>query len=190
MKLLVGLGNPGDAYRETRHNLGFRLAERVASKARAAGFSRSGKSLVSRGRLCGQPIIIAKPQTYMNLSGRAVAELIAETGACDDDLIVAHDDLDIELGSVRVKQGGGHGGHRGLESILAEAPAGAFVRIRLGIKPEASRGDAAEWVLADFGPEESERVEAMLETAERAVEALLSVGVSRAMSEFNRRRES
>ena len=187
MKALVGLGNPGSRYEATRHNLGFLVADAVAGPGEASSWKRDCRSLVKRLRFCGQDLVVLKPQTFMNDSGLAVADLVRSHGVSGEDLIVAHDDLDIPWGCVRVKIGGGHGGHRGIESILAEAEAGEFVRLRLGVKPEGFRGDAAEFVLRPFGDEDWPVARTMVADARKALERLLTAGVTRAMTEFNRK---
>jgi PTH1 family peptidyl-tRNA hydrolase len=189
LKALVGLGNPGAQYADTRHNLGFMVADALAAASSRVVWSSEGAALLGRMRLGGGELLLAKPQTYMNGSGRAVRQLVRRYQLVDDDLMVAHDDLDLPLGSVRVKRGGGHGGHRGIESILQQGEAGEFVRIRLGIRPEQGRGDAADFVLSGFDESEVEQAESMVQRAVEAVRSILSRGLARTMTEVNARTE-
>jgi PTH1 family peptidyl-tRNA hydrolase len=142
LRALVGLGNPSVRYALTRHNLGFRVADAVTRQADGSYLGR-GQALVAEIRCAGEPLEVVKPQSFMNLSGLAVREVFERHGCAGESLIVAYDDLDIPLGDVRIRVGGGAGGHRGIESILSEAEVGDFIRLRLGIKPEGARGDAA-----------------------------------------------
>ena len=149
MRYLVGLGNPGPDHSGTRHNLGYRVAEVFAGRLGARRFRERGRLLAATVRVAGQEVTVAKPQTFMNESGSAVRELVGGSVEAED-LLVAHDDLDLELGTVRVKKGGGDGGQRGIRSIIAELGTEDFVRIRLGIRRPSRDIDAAEWVLESF----------------------------------------
>lgn len=189
MKALVGLGNPGAEYERTRHNLGFLVAETFAGRRGVTRFREDGPMLVARTSFAGEDVIVVKPQTFMNRSGAAVRLLTRKHASRDQDLIVAHDELDLELGDVRIKLGGGHGGHNGLRSILAEGDAGEFVRVRMGIAREPGV-DAAEWVLQGFSAGERVEAKKMVERAADAVEAVLLEGADRAMNSFNRRKDA
>lgn len=187
--MLVGLGNPGPRYVDTRHNLGYRVAEAFASRHGTEHFRSDGDRLEARLRVGGEEMLVVKPLTFMNESGVAVKRVLAKHGVEPEDLLVAHDDLDIELGEVRLKRGGGHGGHNGLRSILAETGESEFVRLRLGIRrPEPSR-DAAAWVLTPFAEDEYPVVAAMVERGADAAAAVWRLGLPKAMNEFNRRTE-
>ena len=186
MWLIVGLGNPGQKYQATRHNLGFRLADKLAERAGIKISRKRARALVGRGRWAGQEIILAKPQTFMNLSGLSVAELVkglkVELGA----LVVAHDDLDLPLGRLRLGVGYGPGGHKGVDSIIAELGGSEFVRLRLGIgRPENREMDPADYVLRPFGSGEVEMVEEVLARGVEAIWALLTEGLNKAQSQFN-----
>ncbi len=187
MKVVVGLGNPGRKYERTRHNAGF-LA--VDALARSLRFDLSGEkyhALVGKARIGGQDTLLAKPQTFMNESGRSVGAILRYTTATTADLIVVHDELDLPLGSVRIKIGGGHGGHNGLRSIVDHVGSSEFVRIRVGIgRPPAGR-DAADYVLSPFLPAEKEAAEKAVERAAEAVTAIIVEGPDRAMTGFNRK---
>lgn len=189
MKALVGLGNPGPEYSATRHNVGYRVAELFSARRGVKRFHHDGAMLAARVRFGGEEVLVVKPLTYMNESGVAVKGVVNRHRVKDEDLLVAHDDLDLPLGAVRIKLGGGHGGHNGLRSILDQAAAGEFVRIRLGIQRPDRATDAARWVLEPFASAEREPVEAMIERGADAVDAVLRAGARRAMNEFNRRRQ-
>ncbi len=187
MWLLVGLGNPGDQFCDTRHNLGFRLIDRLAEQANIKVTKLAAQALVGRGRWLGQEVILAKPQTYMNLSGQSVKGLVRCYGVELDKTVVIHDDLDIALGLGKLTAGGGSGGHKGVGSIIDVLGSADFVRLKLGIgRPREPYLDAADYVLKPFGPEEVELVDRMLERAEEALEVLLSRGLQAAQNRFNR----
>ena len=186
MKVVVGLGNPGPEYAFTRHNLGYRVAESFASRHGALHFHRDGLALAARVH-CGTEVLVLKPVTFMNLSGEAVHQAVAGQAVSGEDLLVAHDDLDLDLGRVAVKVGGGHGGHRGLMSIAAEIGDSEFVRVRLGIKRPEPGIDAARWVLDPFDQSEQEVVGDMVERGADAVDAVLRLGAHRAMNQINRK---
>ena len=187
MKALVGLGNPGPEYAATRHNVGFLVADAFARRHGGARFAR-GPSLESTTvRVGGSEVLVVKPRTFMNRSGEAVRRLVEDHGVRGEDLLVAHDELDLDLGVVRLKVGGGHGGHNGLRSILEDGSAGDFVRIRLGIRRPDPAVDAAAWVLAPFSEAELGVVGPLVERGREAADQVLDRGVSMAMNEINRR---
>jgi len=182
MRVVVGLGNPGPAYVGTRHNVGFAVVAELASRWRLLlGSTRGGLRMV-RGIVAGEPIMLVEPQLYMNRSGVAVASALPELGA--PALIVIHDDLDLELGCVRVKRGGGTGGHRGLESMV-ESCGADFTRVRVGIGRPPMGGDPAEYVLATFQADEASVARPAIERAADAVECVLREGEETAMNNFN-----
>ncbi|MBI5189705.1 MAG: aminoacyl-tRNA hydrolase [Nitrospirae bacterium] len=186
MKIIVGLGNPGEKYAATRHNLGFMVLDRLASKCRAGFDNRAHRAFVCRCRVAGVDAVLVKPQTFMNLSGEAVAPVIRDAKAGPEDLVVVFDDLDLELGRVRVRKSGGDGGHNGIKSIIEHLDTGNFVRVRLGIGRPEGRQDASEHVLSPFLEEE---LPVVAEVLDRAVEAVMSVvreGPDRAMNRFNK----
>ncbi|MBW2618009.1 MAG: aminoacyl-tRNA hydrolase [Deltaproteobacteria bacterium] len=187
MWLIVGLGNPGRKYRGTRHNLGFRLVDFLAGRA-GIGLERlKHQALIGRGRMFGREVLLAKPQTYMNLSGACVAELLRYWRLTPQDLIVAHDDLDLETGRLRLVAEGGSGGHKGVASIADRLGAPAFIRLKLGIgRPPDPRMDPADFVLSRFGPQEAEEVEAALDRGVLALKTLLTENIEKAQSLYNR----
>jgi peptidyl-tRNA hydrolase, PTH1 family len=183
--LVVGLGNPGPRYARTLHNAGFLAVEELARRSGAGAFVRSGQSLLACGRAGGRAVVLVKPLTFMNHSGLALAELPAEA---QTELLVVHDDLDLPFGSVRLKAGGGDGGHRGVRSIAGTLGHGRFTRVRVGIGRGAPELDAAQYVLE---PLEEARFGLLLEAAASAADALelcLQGGIVPAMNQFNRRK--
>ena len=186
MKLVVGLGNPGRRYAHTRHNLGFRLLDRVAdARGIRIGDDRC-ESLVGRGEWERETLVLAKPQTYMNHSGLAAAALLRRFRVQGEDLVVVYDDLDLPLGRLRVRCGGSAGGHRGLASILQHVAERDFVRLRLGIGRPPEGVDAVEYVLGRFSPEEQSALDEMLARAAEALETIILKGPVRAMEDYNR----
>lgn len=185
-KLIVGLGNPGPRYRDTRHNVGYavvsRLAERHGIKART-----QGAALVGVGTIADEPVVLAQPTTFMNESGRAVAQLHRRyPGVALDDLLVVLDDMDLPLGTIRLRPKGGAGGHRGLASVIAALGTEAFPRLRIGVGRPPPGIDPIDYVLDRFRPEEREAVEAAIERAADAVEYWIQFGIHEAMNRFNR----
>jgi len=187
MWLIVGLGNPGQKYRGTRHNLGFRLVDLLAGQA-GIGLERlKHQALIGRGRVFGREVLLAKPQTYMNLSGACVAELLRYWRLAPQDLVVAHDDLDLETGRLRLVAEGGSGGHKGVASIADRLGTPAFIRLKLGIgRPPDPQMDPADFVLSRFGPQEAEEVEAALDRGVLALKTLLTEDLEKAQSLYNR----
>ncbi len=188
MRLIVGLGNPGREYALTPHNLGFAVVEQLAGQARIRRRQRAFRAHLWRGRLDGKEVVLAQPQTYMNLSGPAVAELLRAEGLTSADLIVVADDVALPWGQLRIRERGSAGGHNGLESVIAALETSEFLRVRLGIQPrEGEVGDLAEYVLAPMGAAERKLAKAMVAEAADAVRLILREGPSRAMTRFNRR---
>ncbi|MEE9180789.1 MAG: aminoacyl-tRNA hydrolase [Vicinamibacteria bacterium] len=193
MRLLVGLGNPGPRYVGTRHNLGFVAMDRIARES-DAHWGQGPSSLVAEGTFEGQSIVLAKPLTYMNLSGRAVVELTRDRDIAAEDLLVFLDDVALPLGTLRLRPRGSDGGHRGLASVLEALHTEELPRVRLGIGPdEGSPGgskpedrDLAEFVLEPFSAQEQEVVEELLGRTVDAARALFRDGIERAMSLYNR----
>ncbi len=188
MRILLGLGNPGPDYAGHRHNIGFWCADRLARRLGVRLTRGGGQVWEALGQCGGEPLVIAKPRTYMNRSGRAARMLLERHGAAAGDLLVAHDEVDLPLGQLRVKEGGGHGGHNGLRSIMDVLGGGEFIRVRLGVGRPASReADLAQWVLSDFARDEKDEAEALAERGADAVEAILARGLREAMNRFNSR---
>jgi PTH1 family peptidyl-tRNA hydrolase len=182
MRLVVGLGNPGSAYAGTRHNIGFAVVEELARRWKMPlGAPRHGVRM-AQGIVDGERAMLVEPQMYMNVSGAALAQL--EPPVSTRELIVIHDDIDLECGRVKVKRGGGTGGHRGLESI-AEHYGSDFIRVRLGVGRPPCGHDAAAYVLSPFDPAESVTIINAVQYAADAVEHIVRYGEEAAMNCFN-----
>ena len=187
MKIVIGLGNPGRKYESTRHNAGFLAVDELARGLRFSLTQEKYHALVGRGRIDGEETIVAKPQTYMNESGRAVGAILRYTSASARDLIVVHDELDLPLGAVRVKDGGGHGGHNGLRSIMEHLGTSEFIRVRVGVGRPPEHEDAAEYVLRPFLPGEKQAGADAIVKAADAVRTVITEGLTRAMNVFNKK---
>ncbi len=185
--LIVGLGNPGDEYAAHRHNVGFRVVDALAG-AHGLNFSREkgAKARVAQGRIDGRPVVLAKPQTFMNLSGQAVVRLSRSRDVPPERILVVYDDLDLPLGRLRLRPEGGSGGHKGMRSIIDSLGSQAFPRLRVGIDRPPGRMDPADYVLRPFAGDEKAVFAAVLERAVAAIELWLAEGIVAAMDEFNR----
>ena len=188
MKLIVGLGNPGIEYQFTPHNLGFLTVDRLADRQKATVNNRFARALTGKTRVGSEEVLLAKPETFMNLSGISVQEIVSKYEvAVATDLIIVHDELDLPFGTVRIKHRGGTAGHNGLESILGALGTDEFLRVRIGIAPEHPVRDGARYVLAQFKKSQLEAVDQLLDTAADAVTAIVTDGAQAAMNRFNRR---
>ncbi len=186
MKIIVGLGNPGRKYERTRHNAGFLAIDRIAAGLAVSVSQEKHHALIARSRIGDEAVLLVKPQTYMNDSGRAVGAIVSDAYASASDLIVLHDELDLPLGAVRVKVGGGHGGHNGLRSIIELLGSAEFIRIRIGIGRPGPGLDAADYVLSPFLSEERETALLAVDTAAEAARTIIAEGPTRAMNVYNR----
>jgi PTH1 family peptidyl-tRNA hydrolase len=187
MKLIVGLGNPGSEYHLTPHNLGFMAVDRLAGERGLEVARYEARALTASACIEGLEVLLAKPQTYMNLSGTAVAGLVEKYGLGVGDLIVLVDDADLPLGSLRIRPRGSAGGHRGLKSIIGALDSNEFVRVRMGVGPDQPLQDRVAYVLGRFRAAELETVSEMLGQACEAVHVILREGFQKAMNRFNRR---
>jgi PTH1 family peptidyl-tRNA hydrolase len=185
VQLLVGLGNPGSRYDDTRHNLGFAVVDRIAAETSSSWQRFSRRSHVAEARFAGRSVLLVKPQSYMNRSGGAVAELVHERQVPPSDVLVFIDDIALPLGLLRIRPRGGDGGHRGLASILQVLGVEEVPRIRLGIRPEVEPEDLSEFVLEPFQPEEKKTVVEVVNRAVAASHTILVEGMDKAMSVFN-----
>lgn len=191
MKLIVGLGNPGIEYQFTPHNLGFLAVDRIAANLGVEVRNRQCRALTARTVLSDQMVLLAKPETFMNLSGVSVRELVREYEAVpESDLIVIQDELDFPLGTLRIHTRRSSAGHNGIESIIGALGTQDFLRIRVGVAPERKVADGADYLLAPMKKKDLEVVDGMLDTAEEAVKAILKDGPAAAMNRFNRKEES
>lgn len=188
MHLVVGLGNPGGRYAQTRHNAGFLVVDRLAERWGVSVDRKQFGALVQSARVGSASVVFAKPQTFMNLSGQAVASLRGFYKTELDEIVVVHDEVDLDFGTVKLKKGGGHGGHNGLRDIQAKAGGNGFVRVRVGVSRPPQGWDTADWVLGKFTDAEQALLPDVVEDACDAVEALLRDGLDRAMTDVNARR--
>ncbi len=188
LRILAALGNPGRKYRATRHNVGFLVAEECLRRWGAGAAGEEDDALVAPMRVAGQRVIVVQPQTYMNRSGVPVARIAADRGVETSEILVVYDDADLPLGRLRIRSGGGSGGHRGVLSLLGELGTQDLMRIRLGIGKD--EGDLADRVLSPFRPEELPVVGSMVEGAADAVAVIAAEGVMAAMNRFNRREDT
>ncbi len=183
--LVAGLGNPGPGYAGNRHNCGFMVADVLAARI-GAGFKRDrSRALVALGRLAGLPVALAKPQSYMNISGPPVAALRAFYKIPPERIVVVHDELDIPFEAIRLKLGGGDNGHNGLRSITAALGTRDYLRVRVGIGRPPGRMDPADYVLHDFSAAERKLLPLVLERAADAVETVVTRGLAVAQNEFH-----
>ena len=188
MKLVVGLGNPGIEYQFTPHNLGFLTIDRAAERANIDVASRRCQAATARTKIAGYEVMLAKPETFMNLSGLSVRKLVDEFEIEPaNGLIVVYDELDLPFGTLRIKQRGGTAGHNGVESLVGSLGTDEFIRVRLGIQPDHPVRDGAKFVLGQFKKSQLEAVGDLIDRAADAVEAILKEGVAAAMNRFNQR---
>jgi len=189
--LIVGLGNPGSAYAASRHNVGFRCLEHFARETGIRFTEKHALARVGRGEVAGQAVVLARPQTFMNLSGRSVSRLMAKHHVSAERLIVVHDDMDLPPGKLRIRQNGGAGGHKGILSITSELGRADFLRLRLGIgRPDNGEDAAGEeeiisYVLGGFDAADRELIETALPRVSAALLCLISEGPAIAMTRFN-----
>ena len=195
MKLIVGLGNPGPEYALTPHNAGFLAIDRIAAICDVQVANRRGRALTARAKLAGHDVLLAKPETFMNLSGLSVAALLQELELGVEDLIVLYDELAIPLGTIRIRERGSAAGHNGVKSISGVLGTEEWTRIRIGIgKPPLESGRAIksggkDFLLSTMRKQELKELDEVLDHAVRAVEAVMTKGVTAAMNEFNRKVE-
>jgi len=187
MKLIVGLGNPGRAYANNRHNIGFICLNHLA-RTHAVKFDRKkGGARIGMGRIAGNEVVLAKPQTYVNQSGKSVSQLVKKFNISLDELIVIHDDLDLPLGKIRLSYASSSGGHKGIDSIISYLESQNFIRIRVGIgRPaEASEDEIIDYVLSDFTAEQKQAIAQAIPKVTEAILCLLTEGLEAAMNRYN-----
>ncbi len=188
MRLIVGLGNPDPEYQWTPHNLGFMAVDELANRAAIRVERPEGKALVGRGKLAGEEILLAKPQTYMNLSGISVRELLAKYELNVSDLLVMWDEVQLPLGTIRIHPDGSAGSHNGAQSVINALGTQEFARLRLGCGPDHPLNSRREHVLRPMRKAELEIASEMIDEAGNAVETILQEGIDAAMNKFNRRK--
>jgi len=188
VKLIVGLGNPGIEYQFTPHNIGFLVVDRIASERGVEIRNRQCRALTARIQVGDEPVLLAKPETYMNLSGLSVRELVAEYDLKPEaDLVVVQDELDFPLGTLRIQTRRSSAGHNGIESIIGALGTQDFLRIRMGVAPERKVTDGQSYLLSPFRKSDLTAVDGMIETAVDAVKSILTEGAAAAMNRFNRK---
>ncbi len=185
MRLIVGLGNPGEQYRLTPHNAGFWVCDRWSERHGLGRDTQKFKGLLRRGRVVSEDVAVLKPQTYMNLSGESVAEALRYLPIELSDLVVVYDEMDLPAGKLRIRPDGGHGGHNGMRSLIEHLGAQSFARIRVGVGRPAGKRSPTSHLLSRVGGEERERLELTAERAADALDLVLAKGVAAAMNHFN-----
>jgi PTH1 family peptidyl-tRNA hydrolase len=185
--LIVGLGNPGPEYELTPHNLGFRAVDMLAARHGIRVSRKEAAALVGLGKIGSSPVIAAKPQTYMNVSGPSVGALLEKYELGPENLVLVYDELALPWMNVRVRPKGSPAGHNGVESVARSLGTTEFARVRLGIHPGHPIGDGAKFVLSPIGRAQWKELDEMLEQAALAVESIIAEGVDKAMAKFNRR---
>ena len=189
MKVIAGLGNPGREYAQTKHNVGFLMVDALAAHLGVTEWREKYDAFIARARIGSEAILLVKPQTYMNESGRAIAPLMNFYKLKADDLIVAHDDMDIPVGSIRIRKKGSSGGHNGIKSILAHLGDEHFARIRIGIGRPLPGWTVVNHVLAPFPPEDAAKVSEAIRYLVPAIECIVTEDVDKAMNRYNPKKE-
>jgi PTH1 family peptidyl-tRNA hydrolase len=184
-QLIVGLGNPGAAYRLTRHNVGYMVVDRLALRHGISLDKQRFKSVFGSGKVDGRHVILAKPMTFMNLSGPSVRDLATSFDLDTEKVLVIHDDIDVVFGKIKIKEKGGDGGHNGVRSLIVAWGSDEFVRIRIGIGRPQMDNDVSAYVLGRFDAEQEKQLSDVISTAEHAVKTVLFEGVSEAMNRFH-----
>jgi PTH1 family peptidyl-tRNA hydrolase len=193
MNLIIGLGNPGRTYANNRHNVGFMCLNYFAKTQGIRFDKKQGKARIGTGEVTGYKIVVAKPQTYMNLSGQSVSLLTRKFNINLNDLLVIHDDLDLPLGKIRIRSGGSSGGHKGIDSIINELESQDFLRLRVGIgRPtttegvaEISEADIIAYVLSDFTPDQKQAITKVIPRVSEAILCLVTEGLIAALNKYN-----
>jgi len=185
MKAIIGLGNPGARYAHNRHNAGFMVLDRLAAQWKARGWLVKHQARLSTVSLSGDQVVLAKPQTFMNNSGSAVEQILAVYGISPTNLLLVYDDLDLEVGQLRLRRKGSAGGHKGVRSAIAHLGTHDFHRLRIGIGSPPSEISVVDYVLGDFLQDESDVIQDVIDVAVQAAAIWVNEGIERAMAEFN-----
>ena len=186
MKIIIGLGNPGLEYKGTKHNIGFEVVAALAKENGIKLNKRLHSAITGKGRIAGEEVLLALPQTYMNLSGKAAGEICGRDMKDIRDLVVVCDDINIELGRIRLRPGGSAGGHKGLTSIINTLGRDDFARLRVGIATEVHKGDITGYVLSPFKRKEKRNVAHVIELSRDALTSMIEDGIEAAMAKFNK----
>lgn len=188
MHIIVGLGNPGRDYENTRHNIGFEVIDRLADQENIGVLEKKHKAIIGKGVIAGEKCILAKPQTFMNLSGESVRALLDYYKVDETvDLIVISDDVSLDVGQIRIRKKGSAGGHNGLKNIIAHLGHDVFIRVKMGVGEKPKGWDLADYVLGHFSPKEREAMEEAVERAADAVRMVIAEDADAAMNEYNRK---
>ena len=190
MFLVAGLGNPGEKYAATPHNMGFLVVDRLAARHSIRVTRPECHSLIGQGSIAGKPVILAKPQTFMNLSGVAVKPLLAKYEIPLDRFVAIYDELDIPWSGLRIKPSGSAAGHNGAKDLIAKLGTLEFTRIRLGVHPGHPLSSGADYLLSGFSRQQNETLDAFIDYAADATESVIAEGVALSMTRFNRRAQS
>jgi PTH1 family peptidyl-tRNA hydrolase len=186
-KLVVGLGNPGAEYERTAHNLGFMVVDRLAERRGIRVGRKDSMAFVGQGTVAGKKVLLAKPQTYMNVSGESVQGLLVKNEIAPGDLVLVYDELDLPWQSVRIRPNGSAAGHRGVDSVIRCVGTNEFPRVRLGVHGGRREKDGAQIVLAKLKRAHRQELDELLDYASQAVESIIAEGVEKSMAKFNRR---
>ena len=189
MKLVAGLGNPGRDYAGTRHNIGFGVIARISDKYNIPLTGKEHKAICGKGMIGGEKVILAQPQTFMNLSGECVRSLVDYYKLESEDIIIAYDDIDLEVGQLRIRSKGSAGGHNGIKNIISHLGTNEFPRVKVGVGGKPEGGDLVRHVLGRFSREDEKVIGEVLDVAVEAVETILSDGVDAAMNRYNAKRK-
>lgn len=190
MFIIVGLGNPSKEYEGTRHNVGFDVIDKLADKYNISVDTKKHRAFIGKGMIGGQKVILAKPQTYMNLSGESVRSLLDYYKVDEEEeLLVIYDDISLGTGQLRIRAKGSAGGHNGIKNIIAHLGGQVFPRIKVGVGEKPPKYDLADYVLGHFSKAEQEQMEEGYENAVKAVEEIVSGNISAAMNEYNRKKK-
>lgn len=189
MKLVAGLGNPGRDYAGTRHNIGFGVIARISDKYNIQLTGKEHKAICGKGMIGGEKVILAQPQTFMNLSGECVRSLVDYYKLESEDIIIAYDDIDLEVGQLRIRSKGSAGGHNGIKNIISHLGTNEFPRVKVGVGGKPEGGDLVRHVLGRFSREDEKVIGEVLDVAVEAVETILSDGVEAAMNRYNAKRK-
>ena len=189
MKLVAGLGNPGRDYAGTRHNIGFGVIARISDKYNIPLTGKEHKAICGKGMIGGEKVILAQPQTFMNLSGECVRSLVDYYKLESEDIIIAYDDIDLEVGQLRIRSKGSAGGHNGIKNIISHLGTNEFPRVKVGVGGKPEGGVLVRHVLGRFSREDEKMIGEVLDVAVEAVETILSDGVEAAMNRYNAKRK-